>query len=335
MNAPSPLAAQNFDTYQRLATIAAVCERLVAHGCRTAVDVGGHPGVLADNLPHGLRCLAVIDLPVCLRPDAVRGDALALPLRTGSADVALCSDTLEHVGDPLRATRELIRVARRAVVITAPWKSEATDRVEAMLDRWHRQLTGMAHPWIAEHRENGLPDRRAVVDVFEAAGWKTVELACGTLAEWTLLQVGLLVHDLLPTRHLHLAEFCRDYNAHWHVRLTRRLPAQPYRTVLVGAAETDTLAGLADEEDAPPAAPPLTEALPLIDSLLTALQEALADAATSAPFETAYRERLEALTSQQAAEIEALRAEIARLGRGSKLIARARRAVNRLAGRRG
>jgi SAM-dependent methyltransferase len=51
-------------------------------------------------------------------------DVHALPFPDGAFDVVLCSETLEHVPDYRAATRELVRVARGAVVITVPRESE-------------------------------------------------------------------------------------------------------------------------------------------------------------------------------------------------------------------
>jgi len=56
------------------------------------------------------------------------GDVHDLPFDDGEFDVALCSETLEHVSDFRSALSELLRVSRTAVVITVP--HESRDRVE-------------------------------------------------------------------------------------------------------------------------------------------------------------------------------------------------------------
>jgi SAM-dependent methyltransferase len=56
------------------------------------------------------------------------GDVHDLPFDDGEFDVALCSETLEHVSDFRSALAELLRVSRTAVVITVP--HESRDRVE-------------------------------------------------------------------------------------------------------------------------------------------------------------------------------------------------------------
>lgn len=50
-------------------------------------------------------------------------DIHQLPYKDNEFDVVLCSETLEHVADIKQATRELIRVCNKAVVITVPHES--------------------------------------------------------------------------------------------------------------------------------------------------------------------------------------------------------------------
>ena len=52
--------------------------------------------------------------------DSVPADIRRLPFRDAEFDVVLCSETLEHVPDYQSAFYELLRVARKAVVITVP-----------------------------------------------------------------------------------------------------------------------------------------------------------------------------------------------------------------------
>jgi SAM-dependent methyltransferase len=53
-------------------------------------------------------------------------DMHSLPYADSSFDVVLCSESLEHVTDFCKATNELVRVARKAVIITVPHESEKT-----------------------------------------------------------------------------------------------------------------------------------------------------------------------------------------------------------------
>jgi len=52
-----------------------------------------------------------------------------LPFADRSIDVVVCSETLEHLEEPSRAIHEMLRVARKAVVITVPHEAaELTER---------------------------------------------------------------------------------------------------------------------------------------------------------------------------------------------------------------
>lgn len=52
--------------------------------------------------------------------DLMLADALHLPLQTASADVVLCLEVLEHLGDPWTAVAELRRVTRGSVIVSVP-----------------------------------------------------------------------------------------------------------------------------------------------------------------------------------------------------------------------
>jgi SAM-dependent methyltransferase len=95
----------------------------------TFADIGGAEGYKAALV----RELFDVDVTSCdLSEEACRRareiygveargiDIHALPFADGEFDVVLCSETLEHVPDIEGATRELLRIARRAVVITVP-----------------------------------------------------------------------------------------------------------------------------------------------------------------------------------------------------------------------
>lgn len=60
--------------------------------------------------------------------DSKQVDIHQLPFDDNSFDVVLCSETLEHVPDFQQANHELIRVCRKAVVITVPHEPEAKIR---------------------------------------------------------------------------------------------------------------------------------------------------------------------------------------------------------------
>ncbi len=93
------------------------------------LDVGGAEGykaALARELFGARVRTCDLSQEACNRAQEIFGiegeavDIQQLPFANEQFDVVLCSETLEHVPDLGRATRELLRVARRAVVITVP-----------------------------------------------------------------------------------------------------------------------------------------------------------------------------------------------------------------------
>jgi len=102
--------------------------------CRSVLDVGGAEGYkayLARELLGVDVLLSDLSEEACMRGrdlfrlDSATADIHSLPFRDGSVDAVLCSETLEHVTDWQKALDEILRVARKAVVITVPYESEA------------------------------------------------------------------------------------------------------------------------------------------------------------------------------------------------------------------
>ena len=96
---------------------------------KSMLDVGGAEGYkshIARQL-FGLRVhTSDLSEEACKRAreifdlEATALDIHDLPFADGEFDVLTCSETLEHVIDPAKATDELLRVAKKAVIITVP-----------------------------------------------------------------------------------------------------------------------------------------------------------------------------------------------------------------------
>ncbi|MEW2357852.1 methyltransferase domain-containing protein [Spirillospora sp. NPDC029432] len=125
----------------------------------TVVDVGTGTGFFTRELQAaGARCVGIDhDLAelVSLRAPAAGtlvASALALPFRTGSADVCFSSNVLEHVPDPWRMAGEMVRVTRPGGIVylsftnwlspwggheTSPWHYLGGDRAARRYQRRH------------------------------------------------------------------------------------------------------------------------------------------------------------------------------------------------------
>jgi ubiquinone/menaquinone biosynthesis C-methylase UbiE len=130
--------------YERYMRTLAVLRALACFDLERVLDVGAGEGyqaalvrdlfgvhVTASDLAANAvrRAAEIYGLP------GVQADVQALPFEDEAFDLVLCSETLEHVADMRRAARELVRVARGAVVITVPnepaeWAEHARDTQE-------------------------------------------------------------------------------------------------------------------------------------------------------------------------------------------------------------
>lgn len=133
-----------------------------------AADVGSGPGYLARALrAAGARCVGV-EYDAGEGADGVLGDALALPLRSGSVDVCLSSNVLEHVAEPWRMCDEMVRVTRDGGLVylaftnwLSPWGGHETSP-------WH--LFGGDYAARRYERKNGRPPKNRFGESMFALG---------------------------------------------------------------------------------------------------------------------------------------------------------------------
>jgi ubiquinone/menaquinone biosynthesis C-methylase UbiE len=78
-----------------------------------------------ESFPH-VQCIGVdIAPPLASVPfEMLSADITALPFTDHSFDIVLCTHALEHIRNPQKALAELIRVARRRLIIVVPRQRE-------------------------------------------------------------------------------------------------------------------------------------------------------------------------------------------------------------------
>lgn len=125
---------------------------------RRVIDIGGGPGYFADAFTAAGAHYAGIEPDAgeltargTIGADSVRASGLALPIASGSVDIAMSSNVLEHVPEPEAMADEMVRITRQGGLIyiswtpwlspwggheTAPWHylggKRAADRYERM-----------------------------------------------------------------------------------------------------------------------------------------------------------------------------------------------------------
>lgn len=130
-----------------------------------ALDVGTGSGVLADALVRRGARVVGLDLSYGMlrrdverRPPAVVADVLALPVRSGAADLVTASFVLNHLDAPSQGVRELARVLRPGGRLMATtFEGEAPHPAKALLDEAAAAHGWSPPDWYLEVKEGRLP----------------------------------------------------------------------------------------------------------------------------------------------------------------------------------
>jgi hypothetical protein len=250
--AQAPIDAP-FDQYQRYAIAAAIARAMAGttpgHTLPRLLDVGGHHldlwfrprRPIAEFLPEASSITIDLARSRLAGYLCARGDAL--PFATGAFDLVCSVDVLEHVPPPARETvlAQTRRVAGRAVVVAAPFRSEALARGEAIVSDFVRAHCGYEQGQLQEHREHGWPDLDATAASFEAAGWGVRVFGYGSLWRWVLMMIDKHAVSALGGSRLVQAAMDRAFNE-TQFALDRDPPCYRHFVVATAAADDPLLA---------------------------------------------------------------------------------------------
>jgi Methyltransferase domain len=132
----------------------------------TVIDVGGRGHQLAWFLPSAKVSTANI-----VPPADFIVEAGVLPFADGEFDVVTSCDTLEHMPAEQRPEHisELIRVARRRLVLCCPYGSPHKRQAELDVAEVVQDVVGSTLPYLQEHLEFGFPSEEDVTAMVQAA----------------------------------------------------------------------------------------------------------------------------------------------------------------------
>ena len=98
-------------------------------------------------------------------------DSRRLPFADGEFDVVTSCDVLEHMPADIRADHvaELVRVARRRLVLCCPYGSDEKNQAEREIGDTVMHELGRTFPYLEEHIKYGFPSEHDVVSMVKAA----------------------------------------------------------------------------------------------------------------------------------------------------------------------
>jgi hypothetical protein len=205
----------------------------------SVLDVGGYPGTLGHFISKEFYDLSVLDVAPDdgSIPGYKQGSGMELPYNDTSFDIAVSLDTLEHIpnADRDKFLRELMRVARHAVVLVNPVQSVEADLAEETLNEYIRWILDAQQEQLAEHREYGLPNFSQTATAFSATGWKTLTFPIANVHNWLFMMIAK--HYLLSMRDERATAFERTLDRFYNLTFTEGDRAEPaYRGVLVAVS---------------------------------------------------------------------------------------------------
>ncbi len=219
-----------FDQYQRYKIVEELAGLIRQGRSLRVLDVGGHPGLIADFLPEDHTF--ILDMLPCERPNCVQGDGARLPFKDASFDLVVSIDALEHIPPERRPEflEELLRASKDYVLLAAPFDDENVSLAEQIVNEFFIKRIGHPNDSLEEHFANGLPDLREILSFFDENKVQHLEIPNGYLYNWLIMMMALPAAQALPDSQGLVAKINRFYNHNLYTGDNRK-PC--YRTVIL------------------------------------------------------------------------------------------------------
>lgn len=205
-----------FDQYGRYAITESIIDKnRIDDESFKILDVGGRGNMLRgflekDNVYY-LDPLVETD-----DDNYIEGDGCDIPLPDNSYDFVVSADVFEHIHEDNRDKfiKENLRVAKKGVILGAPFWSKEVAEAETSSNRRHKEITGLEHLWLKEHIENGLPEEKELKNFLEKKGLDFQKIGNNNMLFWEFFtRVSMLVsNNFHPEIKKKFADFNYEYN---------------------------------------------------------------------------------------------------------------------------
>lgn len=159
------------------------------------LDVGGRGNILRQFLAKDK--VFYLDPYVETKDDNyIKGNGCAMPLKAESFDWVVSADVFEHIPKKDRSSflSENLRVAKKGVVLVAPFYSKEVQEAEISANENYKTLAGEEHIWLKEHIDNGLPKEKEIEDSLLLKKYQYQKINNNMLLLWEhLTNVGFMV----------------------------------------------------------------------------------------------------------------------------------------------
>lgn len=176
-----------FDQLQRYRLAAEILEALRTRRPSRILDAGSREGFLREFLPED--AVVNLDREYFDGSSLVLGDVLSLPFPARAFDAVVSLDVLEHVPAARRTAflDELVRVSAGAVVVSAPFASDAVVAAEKLVNDFCLRVAGRENEFLAEHLASGLPREEEVASWARQQGIFSLAVPNAYLPRWTAM----------------------------------------------------------------------------------------------------------------------------------------------------
>lgn len=144
------------DRYEKALFISRVFKSYFDEG-GDIIDVGGAPCCLRNFINNPYVCVDITDVPGVIRVDLEKEK---LPFRDNSFDIVVCTDVLEHLDNPHEVFREVIRVAKKYIIISLPNMFQLGFRLKILMGRDDLKFYGLPskppgdrHKWFFSYNQ--------------------------------------------------------------------------------------------------------------------------------------------------------------------------------------
>ncbi len=226
------------DIYTRYYLGIKVIEALRGKRKTRILDIGGRAGIFGKfiklyDLPYTLDIIDIRKDPKnnpTLCDKYIQGDFLAKDLKT-IYDFTTSFDVLEHIKNKEKFIDKLLDVSNSSI-ITAPFDSSLVRESEIIVNELFKKYTGKYHPWLKEHTQFKLPDKKWLENYLGINDIKYLKIGSNNLCNWVTTILPNLIPAYFQVNTKHIENLNYFYNKNFIKLGDCRKPCYRYTYII-------------------------------------------------------------------------------------------------------